>query len=55
MSDVPGAFPETPANEPESFGVAPIPASSGVLGTLSSGDVQNKSVEDSVYNIQRRV
>ena len=28
-SSLPGAFPETPANEPESFSVNPIPASSG--------------------------
>jgi Glycogen recognition site of AMP-activated protein kinase len=46
-SNVPGAFPETPMNEPESFGVAPIPASSGI-GNPKADDVQNKSVEDSV-------
>ena len=29
-NNTPGAFPETPANETESFGVKPIPASSGI-------------------------
>jgi hypothetical protein len=46
-SHPPGAFPETPMNEPDSFGVNPIPASSGV-GNPKEGDVQSKAVDSSV-------
>jgi hypothetical protein len=31
----PGAFPETPANEPDSFSVNPIPASSGAVNPIA--------------------
>lgn len=46
-SNLPGAFPETPMNEPDTFNVQPIPASSGT-GNPQPGDVQAKSVQDTV-------
>ena len=44
-SDVPGAFPETPANEPSSFGVAPLPAT-GHQNTQSSVTTSKEDYEN---------
>ncbi|KAK5957996.1 Cruciform DNA binding protein [Knufia fluminis] len=44
-NDVPGAFPETPANEPSSFSVAPIPAT-GHQNTQSSVTTSKEDYEN---------
>jgi hypothetical protein len=46
-SDVPGAFPETPMNEPDSFGVQPIAATEGI-GNPQPGETATNTVDSTV-------